>query len=88
MPHLATRTTTQPQGFPPLLAKSNHGKRTGAEQVEHRIENVIRDIEAARLDAVTRGKPRLARKFDMQRAGAVLALEAVAELLRNYGGCE
>ena len=82
--HLDTPNAAKPQRFP----HSNHGKRTGAEQVEHRIENVIRSLDAARQDAIMRGKPRLARKAELQRAGAALALEAVVELLRNYEGRE
>ena len=58
------------------------------QQAEHRIANVIHAIEREELDAIDRGKSRLARKAGLKRAGALLALEAVEELLRNYEGRE
>ena len=70
------------------IRPASYPKRTGVQQAEHRIGNVIRALEQDERDAADRGKTRLARKAGLKRAGAALALAAVEELLRNYEGRE
>ena len=67
---------------------ASFGKQVGVEQAEHRVSCIVSRLAAVRDAARAANKPELARRMELERAGAAAALDAIHELLRNYQGCE